>query len=161
MERTIPVFLNDTYLFKHYAKILKVLPKENDLFVILTDSTIFYPTGGGQPCDKGTMKRDNKIFTVSDVIHCSENREIIEHYGKFDGEVFAEGDEVEQTIDEEYRRKLARLHSGGHLLDQAMYAAGYNYPSSKGNHRVGESSVEYVAKVEAKERTELMEKVQV
>lgn len=31
------------------------------------DRTIFYPVGGGQPCDKGFIKRGNEIYKVVNV----------------------------------------------------------------------------------------------
>ena len=31
------------------------------------ESTIFYPTGGGEPCDNGTISANGKIYNVIDV----------------------------------------------------------------------------------------------
>jgi len=47
---TRKLYYEDTYLKEARAKIVDI--KENAL---LLDQTIFYPTGGGQPHDEGTI----------------------------------------------------------------------------------------------------------
>ena len=74
--------------------------------VILKD-TIFYPTGGGQPHDKGLISSN----PVSDVF---EQQGKIIHV--LERAPFATGEKVICTLDWEYRYKIMRMHSALHLL---------------------------------------------
>ena len=40
-------------------QIIKEVTKSNDYLLIELDNTIFYPGGGGQPCDTGTIESDS------------------------------------------------------------------------------------------------------
>ncbi|WP_456320754.1 alanine--tRNA ligase-related protein, partial [Palaeococcus sp. (in: euryarchaeotes)] len=105
---TRKLYYEDTYLKEARAKIVDI--KENAL---LLDQTIFYPTGGGQPHDEGTIN-GVKVLDVykdeeGDVWH------VVEDMSKFDI-----GDEVELKIDWEYRYKLMRIHSSMHLMDHVL-----------------------------------------
>ncbi|MFH1174860.1 MAG: alanyl-tRNA editing protein AlaXM [archaeon] len=78
---------------------------------IVLDRTLFYPEGGGQPFDTGTLECDGKKFAVVAV----KKRE-----GKAVHEVDAEGlhtgDYVHGSIDWERRYKFMRMHTASHLL---------------------------------------------
>jgi len=47
----------ESFLHKKDAKITNIEEKEDFLLVEL-DDTIFYPAGGGQPCDTGIIKNN-------------------------------------------------------------------------------------------------------
>jgi len=100
--------LHDSYLRECDAIVTSV---KEGRFVTL-DKTVFYPTGGGQPHDTGTMAVGGKTFNVISV-------------GKSDGAVFhqvepegmlKEGDRVHCTINWERRYRLMRMHTSAHLL---------------------------------------------
>jgi alanyl-tRNA synthetase len=74
--------------------------------VILAD-TIFYPTGGGQPHDKGTI-------SGADVLDVLEQGEAVVHV--LEDVPFSAGDEVTCTLDWEYRYAIMRMHSALHLM---------------------------------------------
>jgi misacylated tRNA(Ala) deacylase len=76
---------------------------------VLLDRTAFYPGGGGQPNDLGTLSADGKTYTVSKA--AKGNVHII------DGdELPALGAEVQGVLDWERRYKLMRTHTAMHIL---------------------------------------------
>ncbi len=80
---------------------------------VVLDSTCFYPEGGGQPADIGTL-----ISTQSaNVIDVVKFGDIILH--KIDFPIFKPGDNVKGALDEEHRRALMRHHSGTHMIIHA------------------------------------------
>ena len=105
---TRKLYYEDAYLKEAKAKVLEI--RENAL---LLDQTIFYPTGGGQPHDRGTING----VEVLDVYKDDEGN--VWHLVK-EPEKFRAGDEVELKIDWEYRYKLMRIHSAMHLLEHVL-----------------------------------------
>ena len=78
--KTILLYLEDTYLFQETANIVESGKNENGKYIIL-DKTIFYPQGGGQPTDTGTIQNENAQFDVS-MVRMDENG-IVYHYGEY------------------------------------------------------------------------------
>jgi Ser-tRNA(Ala) deacylase AlaX len=68
--------------------------------------------------------------------------------------------DVVQTVDAARRARNARVHSAGHLLDQAMSLAGQTLVPGKGYHFPDGAYVEYRGKVPAEERAALLEALQ-
>ena len=78
---------------------------------IILDRTAFYPGGGGQACDLGTIDGTK----VTDVF--KEDEEIL-HVAP--GALFEVGQKVECTIDWDRRYELMRGHTGQHILFRSM-----------------------------------------
>jgi misacylated tRNA(Ala) deacylase len=75
---------------------------------VALDRTAFYPTGGGQPCDTGTLD-------ATPVTGVTKESGVVWH--SVDGEpLFAVGDVVTGTIDWERRHQLMRTHTALHVL---------------------------------------------
>jgi alanyl-tRNA synthetase len=95
-------FYEDAYVNRLETTVSTV----NDRKVVLQD-TIFYPTGGGQPHDRG-MISDHLVLDVfeqeDDVVHLLESAP------------FSPGDHVECVVDWDYRYTVMRMHSALHLL---------------------------------------------
>ena len=110
---TDKLFYKDLYLRRFEAEITKV-EKSKDNFALLLDRTAFYPVGGGQPCDKGTIN-GHKVLRV---------------YEK-DGEIWHEISEEISTgkvcgeIDWKYRFDLMQQHLGQHILS-AVFVRDFN-----------------------------------
>ena len=72
--------------------------------------------------------------------------QLIYHYGSFtsQGKCFDQTKPIHQIINEDERRRNARVHSAGHLLDQAMRLAGKgDFIGTKGYHFPAGSYVEF------------------
>ncbi len=108
---TVELFREDSYLKECEA----VVQHAEEQFVIL-DQTVFYPMGGGQPGDSGTLvTADGEALTVIDTQKDSEGRGIA-HILAPDSPLPSVGDNVTATIDWDRRYRHMRMHSSLHLL---------------------------------------------
>jgi len=100
----------DPYMHQFTATVIACTAHNGQPAVIL-DRTAFYPTGGGQPCDRGTL---NGIPVL----------EVVER--ETDGAILhilahpLEAREVEGRIDWERRFDHMQQHTGQHILSQAF-----------------------------------------
>lgn len=114
--------------------------KENDRDVVILDQTIFYPQGGGQPYDQGTIKNNDTLFTVQEVRAIDGQ---VKHIGVFTGVPFTVGQTVTCTVDRERRMLNSRVHAAGHVLDKALFELGFNWLPGKSYHFPNGPYVEY------------------
>ena len=82
---------------------------------VVLDATIFYPEGGGQPCDRGFLEVDNEKYEVVDVQKVGE---VVVHildkkYSKISKK---EGIRVKGSIDWNRRMAHTRHHDATHLI---------------------------------------------
>jgi alanyl-tRNA synthetase len=92
--------------------VLFVEEGENKSKVVL-DKTLFYPEGGGQPADKGTLDTPEKSLNVGDV---QKEGAIIIH--EVEGKLKV-GEVVHGRIDWGRRATLMRHHSATHIINGA------------------------------------------
>lgn len=82
---------------------------------VISDQTVFYPTGGGQPGDTGKM-----ILADGSEIDIVNTRKAdndgIAHIVSEDSNLPAIGDKIKVVLDWERRHKLMRMHTALHLL---------------------------------------------
>jgi len=114
----------------------------NGKIVVTLDQTVFYPQGGGQPYDLGTIETDDSKFIVEEVRFIDG---VVQHIGKFEGRYMMQGEDVSCVVDGERRKLNTRLHSGGHVLDMAVNELGYDWIPGKGYHFPDGPYVEYKA----------------
>lgn len=102
------------YYKDHYTKEFdaKVLWKKGS--EIILDKTAFYPEGGGQLADKGTLSKNGVKLSVKNVI--KEGNTIIH---VIDGNLDV-GDKVHGVIDWNYRYTLMKHHTGTHVVNGAL-----------------------------------------
>jgi misacylated tRNA(Ala) deacylase len=98
------LFLRDAYLRRHEAT---VVAADDEAGRLALDRTAFYPTGGGQPHDLGTIDGAD----VSDV---KKEGDTVWHY--LTTELPAVGSEVHCEIDWDRRHQLMRTHTALHVL---------------------------------------------
>jgi misacylated tRNA(Ala) deacylase len=90
---------------------------------IVLDRTSFYPTGGGQPGDTGTLRRaDGTMVPIADTVKGAAPDEVV-HVPAPGAPTLAPGDTVTAEIDWERRHRLMRMHTCLHLLCAAVPGA--------------------------------------
>jgi misacylated tRNA(Ala) deacylase len=112
------LFLRDAYLTGMEANVVAV-----DGTRVALDRTAFYPTGGGQPHDTGTLAG----AAVTDV---RKEGDLVWH--TVDGPVPTVGDAVSGEIDWPRRHKLMRTHTALHVLCGVIWNA-WGTPVTGGN----------------------------
>jgi alanyl-tRNA synthetase len=75
------------------------------------DQTLFYPEGGGQPADTGTLIGSDSMAQVDGVVKVGE---VILHH--IAGGVLRRGERIKGMVDEERRWSLMRHHTATHVL---------------------------------------------
>ena len=100
------LFLTDAYLQNFEAVVTAV----TDDGVVL-DKTAFYPGGGGQPCDFGTLAADGQTWDVSKMKKLGGQ---VVHF--VSGEKPVVGTAVTGQLDWERRYQLMRTHTAMHIL---------------------------------------------
>ena len=87
---------------------------------IVLDGTYFYPEGGGQPADRGTLSWDGGEATDRDV---RKNHGDGRHYlDTLEGTLPEEGETVAGEVDAERREKLRRMHTAQHVVSRVVLA---------------------------------------
>lgn len=161
--KTKLLYLDNSYAKTVDAKILEVDGGSPGPLRVVLDQTVFYPIGGGQATDQGKLSNgtwEGKVQEV--VIKDGEVRHFI--YAKTPPTV---GMSVIGEIDWDRRYKLMKIHSGGHLIDFAMFLLGYSpktlmpYKGDHGKHAFiaykGTLNTDIRAELEAKSN-ELIQK---
>jgi Ser-tRNA(Ala) deacylase AlaX len=144
-------------------------------YALITDETIFYVQGGGQPSDTGTIDSTSSesdtptIFEVNSVRHPAVGGAIL-HFGRFKPtgaasgpSAFKAGKEIQQNIDAEKRDLFSRLHTAGHILGLAineLSREGVLPPliESKASHYPDSASVEFGGLIDGKHKDAIQAK---
>lgn len=121
------LYLEDMCTLTCEAHVIKVVQEGEENKVIL-DQTVFYPQGGGQPSDKGTIKNAQALFDVQGV---SIEDGVVYHKGAFQDGSFAQDADVTVQVDPALRALHNRNHTVGHLINYALYNLGYSLVSGK------------------------------
>ncbi len=83
---------------------------------IRLDRTVFYPTGGGQPGDSGTLRlEDGGILRIVEARKGVDHEDVV-HVPEEGATLPAPGAKVTAEIDWERRHRMMRIHSCMHLL---------------------------------------------
>jgi misacylated tRNA(Ala) deacylase len=151
---------SDAYARSIVARVRGIEPGEPPLLIF--DRTVFYPGGGGQPADRGTLLRatDGHSWTVASARKVSGE---IGHELEGDGELPAVGDELQVDIDWARRFELMRTHTALHALcgvvwrDYGAQVTGGNMDPGSGrmDFEFERMSGDLVDEIEAKVNTEL------
>ncbi len=109
MTMTTKLYYEDLYAREFDAEILS-LTEHNGTFHAVLNQTLFYPGGGGQPCDLGTLDG-------IDVLEVLESGQEIIHVLKSK----PEHKNVHGILDWSRRFELMQQHLGEHLLAGSLY----------------------------------------
>ncbi|NNU80058.1 alanyl-tRNA editing protein [Halovulum dunhuangense] len=108
MSATMPLFRADPYRREAEATVLSASPEG-----IVLDASLFYPTGGGQQGDSGTLFWDGGETPIETTRKDGEAIVAIPlPYAKLP----LSGTTVRQVIDWENRHRMMRIHTALHLL---------------------------------------------
>ena len=108
---TEKAFYQDSYQKTHSSEIVEVLEEG-----VLLASTIFYPLGGGQPGDHGTLTINGRDYTVVDTRYADDRHNIVHYLEAGDLSSIRAGDAVDMCIDWQRRHRLMRMHTSMHLV---------------------------------------------
>jgi misacylated tRNA(Ala) deacylase len=104
------LYHTDAYLQEFDASVLTVLADER---AVVLDRTAFYPGGGGQPCDFGSLVVNGVVYVVDKV---KKQGDDILHFLGGASPLPAVGSASHGTLDWVRRHKLMRTHTALHVL---------------------------------------------
>ena len=82
-------------------------------YEVVLDQTMFYPEGGGQPADRGTLSTDD---VTADVIDVQQVGDVVVHRTDTDP---GTGEFVRGTVDADRRSRHTRHHTATHIVGHA------------------------------------------
>ncbi|RKD93767.1 alanine--tRNA ligase [Halopiger aswanensis] len=109
LPETEKLYYDDQQRTQFEAVVLDVFEREEGYDVVL-DQTMFYPEGGGQPADTGTLSTDDTTVEVEDVQ--IEDGVILHRTDANPGK----GEFVNGQVDGGRRRQLMRHHTATHIV---------------------------------------------
>jgi alanyl-tRNA synthetase len=112
LPETELLYYDDQTRMAFEAMVLDTFELEEGYDVVL-DRTLFYPEGGGQPADTGTLSTDDTTVDVEDV---HREGDVVVH--RTDGDP-GTGEFVRGQIDAGRRRQLMRNHTATHIVIHA------------------------------------------
>lgn len=144
---TIPLFRDDSYRTSCSATIHDVDGARVEL-----DQSVFYPLGGGQPGDTGSLlTSDGRTLTIGDTV---KDRDTGRQWHVLDsGDVPDIGDVVTVSLDWQRRHRIMRFHSCLHLLCALIDA-----PVTSGSIQTDRARLDFDLP-EAPDKTELGERL--
>ena len=123
MMKTQTLYYDDSYMRRGEARVVAVHQlKDTGKTAIVLDRTIFYPGGGGQPADRGSIEGHELVdiqkigifpFPETDILHIIPFTERLK-----------EGDAVELLLNWEQRIDYMQQHSGQHIISAAFWHMG-------------------------------------
>ncbi len=125
-------YLNDTYVDTDEGVVQRVGRDDRGPYIVL-NQTIFYPQGGGQPSDVGSIQSDQLVINVS-FVGFSDGQVL--HYISEEPPGIDElvGRSCGLRLDRSRRMRHARLHTAGHLIAGVIDAQRGSMRAAKGFH---------------------------
>lgn len=120
MMITNKIFQKNPYLKTLESSVSSLNYDKKTAELILTD-TIFFPTGGGQSCDKGFIKFNENKYPVIDVYEADKEVVHVISIKNFVGKLPEEGSKIELEIDWDHRFDNMQRHCGEHILSGVIY----------------------------------------
>ncbi|MFL6255678.1 MAG: alanyl-tRNA editing protein [Pyrinomonadaceae bacterium] len=112
MSSTERLYYADSHLIEFEARVVSISKTVEGRAAVSLDRTAFYPTGGGQPTDTGTLG-------AARVVECVDEEEGgVLHF--CEGDVPAEGQLVKGRVDWPRRLDHIQQHTGQHILSQSF-----------------------------------------
>ncbi|MCL2567383.1 MAG: alanine--tRNA ligase-related protein [Alphaproteobacteria bacterium] len=140
------LYMDNSQLYQCQSKLVKIEAIEDGSSALILDKSIFYPKGGGQPCDKGVVSINGKNIAVNKVFYA--DGEVYHVIDNSHAENFELGCEVSLNVDAVVRNTYSKLHTLTHLVDDAMFEMGYSFNPLSGCSYVDSTYVEYEGTLE-------------
>ena len=131
MAVTERLYYSDSHLIEFEARVVDLTDRVSGWTAVVLDRTAFYPTGGGQPSDTGTINGLRVVECIDD-----ENGGVLH---VVQGAAPARGATVQGRVDWARRLDHMQQHTGQHILSQALITL-FNAPTK--SFRVMEASCE-------------------
>jgi misacylated tRNA(Ala) deacylase len=110
-----------------------------DRGAIILDQTLFYPTGGGQPGDAGSLtQQDGAAISIVTTVWDNPEKSVVAHVPAEGSVLPAVGEAVTIQLDWLIRYARMRIHSALHLLSVAL-----PYPVTGGSIGDGEGRLDF------------------
>jgi len=87
--------------------------------LLVTDRTVFYPEGGGQVTDAGSVTWDGGRAEMTSARRSASGR-FVQHHVKVEGGTLSKGASLTLEVPEWTRRRTQANHTGTHLLHAAL-----------------------------------------
>jgi misacylated tRNA(Ala) deacylase len=131
---TTKIYSTDSYARQMTATIVDVDRDDNR---VLLDATVFYPGGGGQPHDLGTLEIRDDVLKVTRV---ASDGEQVWHW--LDGGLPPVGTTVNGSVDWDRRYRLMRTHTAMHALCGVIWNR-FRSPVTGGNMKPGDGRLDF------------------
>jgi misacylated tRNA(Ala) deacylase len=129
------LFRQDAYLREAEATVVGVTEQG----AVVLDRTVFYPTGGGQPGDRGVLVlADGRDLAVETTVWADPAKTVIAHVPAAGSPLPKVGDRLLARLDWPARYARMRVHSALHLLSVAL-----PYPVTGGSIGDGEGRLDF------------------
>lgn len=152
INSTLLIFIEDPYKTEIEAIIVD-LQQNKDLFNIILDKTIFYPEGGGQPSDLGTIEAPEGIATIK---YVRSDGDVVIHQCTIKGQLNKD-DKVLCKLDWKYRFNNMKAQTGGHIVHDAVMQVIKDVKPIRGSHGK-KSYIEYQGIIDEKVIEKIQEK---
>jgi Ser-tRNA(Ala) deacylase AlaX len=155
---TVLLYLDEFDTTTAEARVISVTQAEDGRQDVTLDQTCFYPRGGGQDWDMGTITGPDGVFTVEEVR--LDEQGVVHHMGTFSQGAFSQDAAVKLAVDGVRRSENTRLHSAGHLLDLAVDRLQYPWTPGRGAHYPHMSFVEYTGEFDPEQAEEIRKAIE-
>jgi misacylated tRNA(Ala) deacylase len=130
---TKTLYATDSSIHEFESRVVAVEGSE-----VALDQTAFYPGGGGQPHDTGTLDADGRTWQVT----AARKDDRYVWHALDGGDPPAVGDIVRGAIDGERRARLMRIHTALHVLSAVAFRD-YGASVTGGNMTPGEGHLDF------------------
>ncbi|HHW95361.1 MAG TPA: alanyl-tRNA editing protein [Mogibacterium sp.] len=113
------LYRQDAYLTQNTTTINSI-EKTDGFDVIICNESVFFPEGGGQPCDVGTVSFGADIYNITDVYDKDLQGDVYHLTDAPEG-TFSVGDEVCLSINWDNRFSNMQRHSGEHMFSGTFH----------------------------------------
>jgi len=148
--KTIPLYYDDPSLLEFQARVLEVQTREDGILILL-DRTAFYPRGGGQPADRGTLgglpvldvnKSGEEIWhLLPSLPRDPEGKDLPTGKFRMEGSP-GDGTMLTGSVDPGHRREYQEQHTGQHILSAAFLEIG-GYPTVSVHQGTDYTTIEF------------------